>query len=371
MSQTDWDTVVLGVGGVGSAALYHCARQGQSVLGIEQFSVGHAQGSSHGETRAIRMAYFEHPAYVPMLREAYTQWDELAAKTGQHLFHRTGILQMGPANGAVIEGVRRSALEHDLAVETLSAPEIRDRFADFTVPDQAVGLFEHNAGYLEVEACIAAHVACARQHGAALFEHTAVKQWHAAHGGVVVETTQGTVTARRLIITAGAWTTSFLPHLPLQILRKTLHWYATKTPQAYTDAPVFLMEEPGGVFYGFPQKNGAIKVAEHSGGHAVQTPAHLHRQITGADRQSLQGFLERWLPHVDPKQPLREAVCMYTMSPDGHFRIGTHPQHPNVRYVAGLSGHGFKFASVLGAMLAADVLINPLRSMNDHGCDHA
>lgn len=361
MMQPDWDTIVLGVGGVGSAALYHCARRGGSVLGIDRFPPGHSRGSAHGETRAIRMAYFEHPAYVPMLRRAYALWAALERDSGEALFHRPGILQIGPPDGEVIQGVLRSARLHDLDVTMLTGSEVIERFPGFRVPSGSVGLLETDAGYLSVEACVRAHARCAVDRGATLWTGEAVHGWSATDGGVVVETTRGSVTARRLLVTAGAWAAALLPQLSLWVRRKTLHWYRPRTPAAYRDAPVFLYELPEGVFYGFPQLDGALKIAEHTGGEVVSDPLAVDRSVTASDHGRLASFLTAWMPDVQPSPVLRDAVCMYTMSPDEHFRIGTVPGAPQVRYVAGLSGHGFKFTSMLGELLASDRFSDPLQ----------
>lgn len=348
MSTPDWDVIVLGVGGVGSAALYQLASRGMRVLGIERFTPGHDQGSSHGGTRAIRMAYFEDPAYVPLLRRAYDLWDDLQRRAAAALFLRTGILQIGPPDGEVIQGVHRAAAEHQLALERLPAEAISERFPGFRAPAGTVGLLEANAGYLTVEDCVRTHAAQASAAGAARWDHTAAGGWRVVGGLVVVDTPRGEVTARRLVLTAGAW--AGLPGLVVR--RKTLHWLPPQHPGAYRGSPVFLYELPSGVFYGFPQRGGLIKVAEHTGGQDIAHPDRLERRVDDADRAPVQRFAREWMPDIDAGRVVKDATCMYTMTPDAHFCIGLHPRHPQVSLVAGLSGHGFKFTPVLGEILA-------------------
>ena len=346
--RADWDAIVVGAGGVGSAALAHLARRGLRVLGIEQHDRGHALGSSHGESRAIRLAYFEHPAYVPLLRRAYALWSELEAATGQRLYTASGVLQIGPPDGEVLQGVRRSAQTHGLSVEPLSAGAVEERFPGFRVPAGMAGLLEAEAGHLAVEACVRAHLDQAEAHGATCWHGAPVRGWRVEPDGVWVRTPRGEATARRLVLATGAW--ADLPGLTVR--RKTQHWLTPAAPGACAGAPVYLYELPEGIFYGFPPLGGAMKAAEHTGGEVVADPSAVDRMVRGADRAPVQGFLRRWLPGVDAGAIQRETVCMYTMTPDGHFAVGPHPRHPAVVVAAGLSGHGFKFAPVLGEALA-------------------
>jgi sarcosine oxidase len=365
---TDFDSVVLGVGGVGSAALLACARRGEAVLGIEQFAPVHDRGSSHGETRAIRMAYFEHPAYVPMLRRAYELWDQLQEESGAALFERVGVLQIGPPDGDVVRGVREAARLHGLEMDVLTREAVTERFPDFLVPQASVGLFEQNAGYLRVEDCVRALQERAVARGAQLWSETAVSGWRPTADGVVVETARGEVTARRLLVAAGAWMGAVLADrgagLQLKVVRKTTHWFAARHKDAHRGGPVWLYERPDCVLYGFPRSHGRIKAAQHSGGLVIDGPGALDRAVLPTERARLQTFVERWLPGVDPDRVEREEVCMYTRTPDGHFRMGELPGLPQVRYVAGLSGHGFKFVPMLGELLAGRT---PLASPLDAG----
>lgn len=349
-----YDVIVLGAGGVGSAALAELARRGVRAVGIDRFHPPHDQGSSHGQSRVIRQAYFEHPDYVPLLKESYRLWRELEAATDQKLFHEVGLLEVGPSDGIVIPGVLRAAAEHDLAVEQVSAAEIERRWPGLQVSDELVGVFEQNAGYLLVEDCVAANLKVAQAAGAMLLTDTVVHDWQADGSGVRVRTDAGEISAAKLIITAGAWASSVLePALPpLAVRRKSLFWFAADAPQfdAANGFPVYLFELASGVFYGFPQVEGRMKVAEHSGGVTVTDPATVDRSVDLAEQQRVTTFLSDHLPDVSSRVT-DHAVCLYTMSPDEHFIVDRHPQHSNVVFAAGLSGHGFKFTPVLGRAL--------------------
>ncbi|MBI4601444.1 MAG: N-methyl-L-tryptophan oxidase [Planctomycetes bacterium] len=360
MTAKPLDCIVLGAGGgAGSAALFHLARRGARVLGLDRFEPGHDRGSSHGETRIIRRAYFEHPGYVPLLLRAYELWADLEARSGRRLLVETGLLQVGPPDGAVVPGVLRSAREHGLEVEELAAAEIEGRFPGFRAPPGFRGVLERRAGYLLVEECVRAHAAEARRLGAELRAGRAgdaALEWRAEGGGVAVRTGSGEHRAASLVIAPGPWAPALLRGLglALEVRRKPLLWYRTATPDYRADrgAPAFLFELPEGVFYGFPEiAGGELKVSEHTGGERVEDPLRVDRSLRDSDRAPVERFLARQLPGVTP-ECLRHAVCMYTMTPDEHFVLGRHPAHARVAFAAGLSGHGFKLTCVLGEALA-------------------
>jgi len=359
------EVLVLGCGGVGSAALMHLAQRGVRVLGLDRFPPAHARGSSHGRTRMIRQAYFEHPDYVPLVLRAYELWAELEATTGRKLYEETGLLELGPpasAGGIVVPGVLASAALHGLAVDELSAAECERRFPGFRVPESMVGVFERRAGFLHVEASVQAHLDEAVRHGAELRCDEAVRSWRVepATSGtkphVVVETDRGRYEAARLIITAGAWAGELLADLgvPLVVRRKPQYWFQPNTDDYRLDrgAPAFLYETIDGVFYGFPVFGPeGLKCAEHSGGRTLTNPLENPSAIDQEDLARVAGFLQTHLPGIS--QTLNDhAACMYTMSPDENFLVDRHPAYQNVVFAAGLSGHGFKFTSVLGEALA-------------------
>lgn len=361
-----YDAIVVGCGGVGSAALFHLARRGLHVLGLDRFSLPHNRGSSHGRTRMIRQAYFEHPSYVPLVLSAYELWHELEQATGTRLYEETGLLEIGPPDGVVVPGVLASAKLHGLDVEQLSAPDVMRRYPGFRVPDGMVGVVEHRAGFLHVERSVEAHLLQAQSLGAEFHADEVVQAWRVDGSGVIVETDRATYRAARLVITAGPWAGSLLADLgiPLQVRRKPQYWFGPTTTD-YTLAagtPAFLCETvdnqgaPAGVFYGFPVVGPeGLKCAEHSGGTVVTDPLTLGQAVDEADLARVRAFLHNNLPGVTTTL-VDHAPCMYTMSPDENFLVDRHPAHPQVVFAAGLSGHGFKFASVLGKALTEIVV---------------
>jgi sarcosine oxidase len=351
-----YDVIVLGVGGMGSAAAAELARRGRRVLGLEQFAPAHDRGSSHGHTRIIRTAYYEHPAYVPLVRRAFRLWHELEQRTGRHLLTPCGCLSIGRPGGEVIEGVRSAAAEHRLAVEDLDPAALRRRFPPFRFDDSYVGLLEQDAGFLYVEDCVRAHVADAEAHGATLRWGEAVQSWEASDKGVSVRTDCDTYHADRLVLTAGAWATRLLGEwgARLAVMRQVIFWLAPADPRPFARDrfPIYLADTPEGAFYGLPAIDPrGHKVAQHYGAPELPGPEAVERTITDADEAPVRAFVRRHLPAADG--PRRHAsVCLYTLSPDRHFVIDVHPAHPNVAVAAGFSGHGFKFAPVVGEILA-------------------
>lgn len=352
------DVLVLGLGGMGSAALMHLAARGLKAVGLEQFSPAHAQGSSHGQSRIIRQAYFEDPAYVPLLMRAYALWSELEAATGAQLFVRTGGLFMGYPGSEVVEGSLLSAREHGLPHQLLTAEEIRQRFPAIRPEPEEVALYEENAGLLFPERCILAHLEQATRLGAEARFGVRVDGWRPApDGGVVVESSSGEIHARKLVVTAGAWSRSLLSdmELPLKVERNVMHWFApTEQPELYEPGrlPVYVTERRGQpVFYGFPALPGeGVKIGIHHS-EVYTSPEAIDRQVSEGEVAAMRAVLAGWLPGANGAHQ-RSTVCMYTNTPDGHFVIGLHPTHANVVVAGGFSGHGFKFCSVVGEVLA-------------------
>ena len=356
-----YDCIVLGLGGAGSAALYHVAQRGKRVLGLDRFPIGHDRGSSHGDTRLIRKAYFEHPDYVPLLLRAYKLWKDLEGHSGKRIYTQTGLLEIGSPRGELISGTLRSAREHSIAIEEFDSAEIEARFDGFRVPEEAVGIYEHDAGYLAVEEGVRTFVDEAVNRGAETRTDEVVLGWDASHETVTIRTDRDEYTAARLIVTAGSWAADFLGDLgvPLIVLRKPLFWYRT-TRRCYRreqGAPCFIFEvlsADGGsdAYYGFPgiDANG-LKVAEHSRGQVVNDPLTVNRDVDLDDKKRIEAFLGQHLTGVSASCS-RHVVCMYTCTPDHHFIVDRHPEHSSVAFAAGLSGHGYKFASVLGEVLA-------------------
>jgi len=352
-----FDVVVIGAGGMGTAAAAHLARRGAAVLAIDRFPVGHARGSSHGQSRLIRLAYFEHPDYVPLLRRARDLWQSLEHDTGRSLLVESGLLTSGPPEGEVLAGTLRSARDHGLTVERFTAREAMARWPAFRIPDGWESVFEAEAGHLAVEACVRGHAEVAIRHGGLIEVDHDVRAWRIEGGGVVVETAKEELAAARLVLCPGPWAGGLLnlPGIPFTVLRKSLFWYAATgglTARAAAALPAFAFDTPQGFFYGFPQLDDrGLKVADHSGGQTVADPFAVDRRIDPGEQDLIERWLDTHLPGVGRRRTAHE-VCLYTMSPDGHFLVGPHPAHPQVAIAAGFSGHGFKFASVIGEILA-------------------
>ncbi len=359
----DYDTIVVGLGAMGSAAAFHLAQRGQRVLGLEQFQPGHNRGSSHGETRIIRLSYFEHPSYVPLLRRAYALWHELERASGEELLRLTGGIYVGTPDSELVAGSLRSAREHQLPHELLDAAAVRRRFPLFQPADDQVALFEEQAGMLFPERCIATHCRLATQAGADLRYAQPIRRWSATAGGVEVHTTDSTFRAARLVLAAGAWAGPVVgplgplggQPLPLQVERNVVFWLQPReTPEHFSADrfPVFIWDDgANGQYYGLPHhERPGVKVARHHSG-VVCDPDTAERSVTPADEAPLRRFVRHAIPPLDGAVA-GSAVCLYTNSPDEHFVVDRHPKHTRVVFAAGFSGHGFKFASVIGELLA-------------------
>jgi len=336
---------------MGSAAAAHLASRGQRVLGLEQFQVAHDRGSSHGKSRVIRLAYFEHPSYVPLLRRAYELWRGLESKTGRHLLQTTGGLMIGAPDSEVVSGSLRSAREHDLAHEMLEAAEIHRRYPPFTPRQGTVGFYEGEAGSLFPEEAIRAHLDVAVDHGAHLHFDERVENWRVTPSSTVeVTTTRSSYEAGRLVLTPGPWASGLfkLDWLKLALEPQTLYWFEPSdgaAPFAPERFPVYIWDLGDGVqVYGFPaDEDGRVKAA-------------FFRTRNG-DESSLRAALAPCLPALASGALVATAACRYTLTPDHHFVIGLHPDHEPVVIASPCSGHGYKFAGVVGEILA-DLAIN-------------
>ncbi len=344
-----FDAIVIGCGGMGSAALFELARRGRRVLGLEQFPAVHDRGSSHGHTRVIRTAYYEHPDYVPILRRAWERWYELEQLAGKPLLVETGCLSIGPAGGELVTGVRESARLHGLALEDRNP-------VPFRVPDGFDCVFEAKAGYLMVEDCVRAHLERAVTAGAELHTEEPVRDWRAEGDGLVVRTDAETYHCAKLVVTAGAWATRLLADLgvPLTVMRQTMLWFEPQEPERFRRDrfPVFLYESPRGAFYGMPMIDArGVKVARHYGAPELPNPDGVDWTTSDADEVPVREFLKESTDAEIGPCTARQ-VCQYTLTPDRHFVIDRHPANANVVVAAGFSGHGFKFAPVVGEILA-------------------
>lgn len=360
---TAFDVIVLGVGGMGSAACHQLASRGARVLGLEQFPLVHDRGSSHGETRIIRQAYFEHPNYVPLLKRAYDHWSRLEPDDPQRpgLFEQVGLVLSGRPDGETIRGAKTSAEMHDLTIEELTPIDATRRWPTFSFPADHVVVHEPIAGYLRVEACVQRQIDVAVELGAQIHSGERVVEWSSNGTSVVVRTDRAEYSAASLVITAGPWAGQCLDGLGLRlnVIRKFVGWFPIDASETSSvrrsfnqEMPTYLFELPHGAFYGFPSIDGStVKVAEHSGGQPVPDPGHVDRQMHADDLLRLRQFIEVHLPGLG-HDPAKFSVCLYTMTPDQHFIVDLHPQWRNVAFAAGFSGHGFKFSPVMGEALA-------------------
>lgn len=347
---------VVGLGAAGSATAAHLAERGVRVIGFDRFTPPHDQGSSHGRSRIIREAYFEHPLYVPLVQRAYTLWDALERRSGRQLFRRTGGLMMGPPEGVVVRGALASAEEHRLPHERLDATGVLVRFPAFRIPVDHVAVFEPRAGMLDPEAAIAAHLEVARSYGAELRFGNLVTRWETLPGGgIEVHTALGATRVDRLVLATGAWTAELLRDLalPLTVERNVVHWFGSVRPKdAGPDRmPVFIHESSAGkAWYGFPDTGDGLKLALHHQGRTT-TADGVSRTVEPNEVHAVRSLAKHFMPGMIGAH-LSSSVCLYTNTPDEHFLIDHHPGSPEVVVASPCSGHGFKFAPAVGELIA-------------------
>jgi sarcosine oxidase len=353
VSHERYDAIVVGVGGMGSAALYHLARRGRRVLGLERFDVPNELGSSHGVTRIIRLAYYEHVDYVPLLRRAYELWRELEA-AGEQLLHITGSIDAGPPGQLVFAGSVRSCEEHGLLHEVLDAREVERRFPAYRMDKDSMAVLQADGGFLLPERCIVAHVQAAQAHGAEVRARERVLGWEPVGEGVRVKTEHGEYEADRLVLTAGAWM-SELAGLPVEPERQVLAWLKPLRPELFTPDrfPVFNLQlDEDERYYGFPIFGiPGFKFGRYHPLHEQGPADELEREPRPDDERLLRTIAERYFPDgAGPTMTLK--TCLFENSPDEHFLLDRLPDAPQVVVGGGFSGHGFKFCSVVGEILA-------------------
>ena len=351
-----YDVIVAGIGGMGSAAAYHLARRGRRVLGLERFGIPHEMGSSHGQTRIIRLPYHENPAYVPLLRRAFELWRELQRPAGEQLLYVTGSLEVGGPGSPVVEGSRRSCEEHGLPHEMLDGAEVMRRFPALRVPAGTTALLQADGGFLLPERCIAAHAGLAEMHGAEIHRHEPLLGWEPHGDGVIVHTARGAYRADRLVISAGPWAGKLIEALAGLAApeRQVLAWFEPLRPELFAlgRLPVFIVDTGTRNYYGFPVIDASgFKIGLHHHLRQAADPDALDRTVHPEDEEALRACVERYFPD-GAGRTLTTQVCMYTNTPDGHFILDLHPGCPQVSIAAGFSGHGFKFCSVVGEVMA-------------------
>jgi sarcosine oxidase len=353
------DVIVVGVGSMGAAACYQLAKRGARVLGIDSQSVPNTNSSYNGDTRVIRLSYQEHPDYVPLLRDAYQLWGEIEQYTGEKLLHKTGVLYMGFPDGEAISGVKLASKTHNLPCSTLTHDELARQFPQFTLHAGMVGALEPEGGYLLSELAVETYAKAAQQLGTKLLTNEPLINWAIDSNGVTVRTTSGTHTAAKLILCAGAWSGDLLrlPDVPLTVTRQVLGWVRPRQPALFQhgDFPVWNIDPNGdgdltGIYYGFPMRGDTLKLARHHPGTPMPADA-VTDETFAADEEEILLPLRSYLP--DALGQVRALkVCKYTNSADGHFIVDRHPESERVHFACGFSGHGFKFASVIGKVLS-------------------
>jgi sarcosine oxidase len=349
------DVAVIGLGATGSAALHRLATRGLRVVGIEQFTPGHDRGSSHGESRIIRLGYFEHPSYVPLVRAALPLWRALERDAGTPLLQVTGILEIGAPDGTLVAGTLRSAQTHGLRHEVLDAADVTRRFPAFRLPPHFLGVFQPDGGILAAEPAVEAQLALARAAGAEVRTNETVRAIEPTSAGVRVVTDRGTIAAGQAVIAAGPWIKQLLPDLavPIRVTRQAVGWFAPSDAALFARerCPVFMIENPDGIFYGFPAgRRPGIKFARHHSDEVVD-PSAAARPMDSADEAALRPALAAHVPTANGAL-LNAQTCRYTLTPDGDFILDRLPGAPAVIVASPCSGHGFKFAPVIGEIVA-------------------
>jgi sarcosine oxidase len=346
---------------MGSAALYHLARRGRRVLGLERFDVPNELGSSHGVTRIIRLAYYEHSSYVPLLVRAYELWRELEREADELLLSVTGSVDASSAEGRIFSGSLASCREHDLPHEVLSTEELARRFPAYRLPEGTMAVLQPDGGFLLPERCIVSHVTLALAAGAEVRARERVLGWEAAGEGVRVRTERGEYDAERLVLAGGAWMGGLMGLSPGLVVaeRQVLGWFQPVRPELFSPErfPVFNLELEEGHFYGFPVFGiPGFKLGRyHHLGETVD-PDAVDRTPRTDDEALLRSFVERYFPDgAGPAMTLK--ACLFENTPDEHFIVDLHPEAPQVVCLGGGSGHGFKFCSVLGE-IAADLALD-------------
>lgn len=358
MPSTRYDVIVAGLGAMGSATAAHLALRGKRVLGLERWMPGHPFGSSHGDSRIIREMYFEHPMYVPLVQRAHDLWRELEGHAGNSLMHTIGGLMIGPEGGALVNGTLRSAREHGLPYEILSSDEVTRRYPAFALRNGDVAVHDPRAGYLDPEACNAAHLKLAAKHGAELRFEEPLTSWNATSEGVEVATAFGNYFADRLVLSVGARSREIIGNLelPLEVERQAVFWFEPGTGDSRYDAksfPIWAHEYvPGEICYGFPRLARGVKASVMHSGEIVESADDVNRDVDQSEIEPLRSALSGVLPQLSHAIVVDRDVCLFTNTPDHDFVIDFHPESPNVLLSSACSGHGFKFASAIGEIQA-------------------
>lgn len=357
-----YDVAVIGLGAMGSAILAECAARGASAIGIEQFTPVHDRGSSHGRSRMIRKAYFEDPCYVPLLQRAFRLWRKLERDTGEELLRETGVLTVGEDTSEIIKGTRRAAAKHALPLQSLTRSAVNLRYPTVRLLEDEVAVFEPEAGVLDPERAVGAQLKCGATRGATMRFETSMRSWSATDEDIEVRLTDdSTVMARSLVLSLGPWFKETLEALgvAIRVQRNVQVWLQPSTADyARSRFPAFLLNRRGlpAPLYGFPDFGSGVKVAFHGFGDLTDAD-QVDREVNPSrDVDPLIAALKQWMPGA-ADTVIDATPCLYTLTPDHNFVIDQHPSHANVVLCGGFSGHGFKFAPVIGE-IGADLALN-------------
>ncbi len=352
------DVIVVGSGVIGSATAWRLARAGYSVQLLEQFSLGHELGSSHGPSRMIRLAY-EEPEYAILGRAAFHLWDDLQQESGEDLLRMTGGLDVGTPDAYEMEGIVRTYETLGMPYERLDRDELRHRYPQLNLPEGTIGLHQQDYGILAATRCVLTVAARAKAAGADVRAEERALEVVPSGEGVTVRTDKGELRASRVILTAGSWTNPLLAplglELPLTILQEQLAFFRVRDPEAHGPdrLPLVIHRFPnttslGSLFPIFGHEG--VKVMVDRIGPIVE-PENPDRSIDPLLLERLRAYTTDLLPSATG-EILETTSCRFTVTPDENFIIDTHPEFPQVVFASSCSGHGFKFAPVIGQMLA-------------------
>ena len=351
-----YDAIVIGVGGMGSSTLYHLARRGLKVLGLEQFEIPHELGSSHGYSRMIRYTLQEHPSYVPLVKRAYELWHELEQNINETLVITTGSVRAGPPDSDFYRGAIESCDLHQIPYEILNNTEVNRRFPGYQFPDGISSVYQADGGFVLPEMCIVGHAQAAEEAGATIHTGETVLGWEIQNDSVSIRTNREVYSAARLVVTAGAWAAKLVPNVATYAIpeRQVLGWFQPERPELFTPErfPVFGIWTEEGRYYGFPNYSvPGFKIGKSHHLFQKVDPDTMDREVHPEDEEVLRRFTSRYFP-LAAGELLDRIPCLYTNTPDEQFMIGVLPAQPQVSVAAGFSGHGFKFASVIGEIMA-------------------